>query len=67
MKAKGAIRGVRIDIDREGCEACRALKPDAIYDPDNAPRVPLSGCDKGGRRCCVYRLVMTYMAGDKPS
>lgn len=63
MKAKGSIRGVRIDIDAEGCSACAALDPNAVYDPDEAPRLPLSDCDKGARCRCVYRPVMTYETG----
>jgi hypothetical protein len=62
MKAKGSIVGVRIDIDAEGCAACKALDPASVYDPDDAPRVPLPGCDKGPRCRCVYRPVMTYEA-----
>jgi hypothetical protein len=68
MKAKGSIVGVRIDIDTDGCDACKALDPDAVYEPDEAPRVPLPSCDKGSRCRCVYRPVMTYEAGsDEPA
>ena len=67
MKAKGSIAGVQIRIDPNGCEQCRKLDPDAIYHPDEAPRLPLPQCDRDrsaedlGERCqCVYRPVMTY-------
>jgi hypothetical protein len=60
MKAKGSIRGVRIEIDPEGCDACRLLDPDSEYHPDDAPRLPLGECTKGLACGCVYRPVMTY-------
>lgn len=60
MKAKGSIRGVRIVIDPDGCEACRALDPAAEYLPDDAPHLPLPACSKGLHCQCVYRPVMTY-------
>lgn len=60
MKAKGSIRGVRIQIDPEGCAACRALDPELIYLPDEAPHLPLPDCTKGLDCRCVYRPVMTY-------
>lgn len=60
MKAKGSIRGVRIAIDQDGCQACRQLDIDQIYHPDDAPHIPLSDCTKGLKCGCVYRPVMTY-------
>jgi hypothetical protein len=60
MKAGGSIRGVRIDIDPEGCPASRALDPDAEYLPDGAPHLPLPNCAKGLNCRCVYRPVMAY-------
>ena len=60
MKAKGSIRGVRIEVDPEGCPASRALDPAAEYLPDDAPHLPLPNCPKGGRCRCVYRPVMSY-------
>lgn len=60
MKAKGSIRGVRVEIDPEGCPASRALDPAAEYLPDDAPHLPLPDCTKGGRCRCVYRPVMSY-------
>ena len=60
MKAKGSIAGVRIIIDPNCCDACRALSPTAIHHPDTAPRLPLTDCTKGQNCQCVYRPVMTY-------
>ena len=60
MKAKGSIRGVRIEIDPHGCAACRELDTSIEYLPDDTPHVPLPNCDKGLRCQCVYRPVMTY-------
>jgi hypothetical protein len=60
MKAKGSIRGVRIELDPEGCSASRSLDADAEYLPDDAPHLPLPDCVKGLRCRCVYRPVMAY-------
>lgn len=60
MRAKGSIRGVRVEVDEEGCDASRALDPDAEYHPDDAPHLPLPDCAKGLNCRCVYRPVMTY-------
>ena len=65
MRAKGSIAGVRIVADPEGCAAVRALDADAVYHPDNAPHLPLAGCDRGRRCRCVYRPVMSYEQGEK--
>jgi hypothetical protein len=60
MKAKGAIRGVRVQIDDNCCTAARALPPDAVYHPDDAPHLPLPDCSLGRQCRCVYRPVMAY-------
>lgn len=60
MKAKGSIRGVRIETDEDGCEASRALPRGTEYLPDDAPVLPLPECTKGGRCRCIYRPVMAY-------
>ncbi len=65
IKAGGSIRGVRIEIDPEGCAASRTLDADAEYHPDDAPRLPLPDCAKGLRCRCVYRPVMTYEPGSR--
>ena len=64
MKAKGSIAGVSITIDEQGCQACQALEPDAVYHPDDAPLLPLAGCDRGRACRCVYRPVMSYQVDD---
>ena len=64
MRAKGSFAGVRILMDQNGCDACRALEPDAIYHPDDAPHLPLPACSKGKRCQCVYRPVMKYETGE---
>ncbi len=60
MKAKGSIVGVRIEIDQDGCAACREIDGTAVYHPDDAPILPLPGCAKGNQCGCVYRPVMRY-------
>ncbi len=65
MKAKGAIAGVAILIDEDGCAACRALPTDVVYHPDEAPHLPLSECNKDNRCRCVYRPVMSYQQHDE--
>ncbi|MCA9866585.1 MAG: hypothetical protein KC410_08870 [Anaerolineales bacterium] len=60
MRAKGSIRGVRIEVDGEGCPASRSLDPDAEFSPDDAPHLPLPECSKGLHCRCVYRPVMSY-------
>lgn len=64
MKAKGSIAGVRIEIDTDGCQACRNIDTNAVFHPDEAPHLPLPDCSKGRRCGCVYRPVMTYEMTD---
>lgn len=64
MKAKGAIAGVAIDRPADCCEAARQLPDGAVYRPEEAPRLPLPGCPRGGSCGCVYRPVMKYQRGD---
>jgi len=64
MKAKGAIAGVAILVDKEGCEVCKMLDETAVYHPDEAPHLPLPTCTKGRHCRCVYRPVMTYQSGN---
>ena len=64
MKAKGSIAGVKIYVDPQGCTASRELDPDAIYHPDEAPRLPLPQCDRNRGCRCVYRPLMTYQIKD---
>jgi len=65
MRAKGSIAGVQVRIDPDGCDACLRLDLDTIYHPDEAPRLPLSECDRNRRCRCVYRPVMTYQIKDQ--
>jgi hypothetical protein len=65
MKAKGSIAGVQIRIDPDGCVQCKKLDPDAIYHPDQAPRLPLPQCERENRCQCIYRPVMTYQIKDE--
>ncbi len=60
MRAQGSIVGVRIVVDSRGCIPCRLLNPQAIYHPDDAPRLPLTECSRGAGCQCVYRPVMSY-------
>ncbi len=60
LRAKGSIAGVRIEVDKAGCEACKNIDETAVYHPDDAPHLPLPDCTKGKQCGCVYRPVMTY-------
>jgi hypothetical protein len=60
MRAGGAVRGVRIRVGKDCCQAAAALPPGVVYHPDQAPRLPLPGCERGRDCRCVYRPVMTY-------
>lgn len=60
MKAGGAIAGVKVLSDPDGCQACRQLDASSIYLPDDAPHLPLPECDRRQSCGCVYRPVMTY-------
>lgn len=60
MKAGGAIRGVSIQMGGAPCAAAASLPAGAVYHPDDAPRLPLPGCERGAGCRCVYRPVMSY-------
>ena len=60
IRAGGSIRGVRIQVDDGCCQAARELPQDAVYQPEQAPRLPLPGCPQNARCRCVYRPVMAY-------
>lgn len=64
MKARGSIRGVRIEVDEDGCAASKALDESAEFLPDDAPILPLPNCKKGLACRCVYRPVMSYEPDD---
>jgi hypothetical protein len=60
MRAGGSIRGVRIVPGEGCCQAASQLSSSQVYDPDEAPQIPLPGCPLEGRCPCVYRPVMKY-------
>lgn len=60
MKAHGAIVGVAVAPGPGCCEAARALPAGRVYQPAEAPRLPLEGCPRGRGCTCVYRPVMRY-------
>lgn len=67
IKAGGAIRGVRIQVKEDCCEAAKTLPPGQIYTPDQAPHLPLQGCTLGKHCRCTYRPVMTYQPPENES
>jgi hypothetical protein len=60
MRSKGSIAGVRVVLAPGACAVCGAVEQTAVYHPDDAPRIPLTDCQNGGKCRCVYRPVMTY-------
>ena len=60
IKAGGAISGVSVCVPPTAVGAAKELPAGAVYQPDEAPRLPLAGCPLGRRCPCVYRPVMTY-------
>lgn len=65
MRAKGSIVGVVVEPAPDCCDAVRSLSPGLAYDPDSAPRLPLSDCTRGRHCGCVYRPVMSYQQTEK--
>ena len=63
MRAKGSIVGVVIQPAANCCEAAGKLPANQVYDPNNAPRLPLPGCPHGCHCGCVYRPIMSYQQG----
>ncbi|HVC34051.1 MAG TPA: hypothetical protein VNL16_11120 [Chloroflexota bacterium] len=59
MKARGAIRGVRILTGPDSCPTCR-VHAGIVYRLDDAPIVPIAGCSHPGGCHCAYSAVMTY-------
>ena len=60
IRGKGSIVGVSILRSPDCCELARGLEEGRIYDPQEVPSLPLSGCPQGCRCSCVYRPVMKY-------
>lgn len=63
MRARGAIRGVRIITSDDSCPACRATA-DKTFLPDDAPIIPIAGCTHPEGCRCAYTPVMTYEGQD---
>jgi hypothetical protein len=59
IRAGGAIRGVRVLVADDACPTCRALA-DIVYDPADAPLIPIAGCTHAGGCRCAYATVMLY-------
>jgi hypothetical protein len=64
IRSGGAIRGVRIQAAEESCQAARNLSGDTVYQPDDAPHLPLPDCTQSEACPCVYRPVMSYEETD---
>lgn len=64
MKAGGSIRGVSIQVGADSCPAAQALPAGKVYQPDEAPHLPLPGCPQGRHCKCTYRPVMTYQESE---
>ncbi len=60
MKANGSIVGVVIEPAPDCCAQIRQLTPAQLYQPREAPLLPLAGCPLRQRCGCVYRPVMSY-------
>ena len=58
MKAKGSITGVRVLASEDSCPACRALAA-GVYQPEDAPILPLAECTHAGGCRCAYTPVMS--------
>lgn len=59
IRSGGSIRGVRIIGGQDSCPACQALVAN-IYQPDDAPSLPVEGCTHPAGCRCAYRPVMSY-------
>jgi hypothetical protein len=62
IRSGGSIRGVRIEVEPDGCQASKNLPHNAVYLPEDAPLIPLQGCTRGTGCTCVYRPVMAYQS-----
>ena len=62
LKARGAIRGVRILTGSDSCPVCQA-HAGVIYHPDAAPAIPIAGCSHPDGCRCSYTPVMTHEGG----
>jgi len=49
IRAKGSIAGVVIRVAADCCDAARRLPENKLYQPENAPHLPLPDCSLGNR------------------
>ena len=66
MRAKVSIVGVTIQVAPNCSDAARELPMGKVYDPSQAPHLPLQDCPLGRHCGCVYRPVMRYQERDAP-
>lgn len=59
IKSGGAIRGIRIITGQDSCQTCQTLAAN-VYQPDDAPALPLAECTHPDGCRCAYRPVMKY-------
>ena len=64
MKANGSIVGVVVEPAPNSCNAAQSLPVGKVYQPNDAPILPLPDCPLGRSCCCVYRPVMTYQRAE---
>lgn len=57
IKAGGAIRGIRILTGEGTCDTCLS-HANAIYSPDDAPKLPHQDCTHSEGCRCAYTLEM---------
>lgn len=62
INARGAVKGIMIEVDDHCCEQARTVFPGKFYQPDNAPHIPLDDCPVAEKCRCVYRPLMNYQA-----
>ena len=66
MRAKGSIVGVTIETAPNCCGAASELPMGKVYDPSEAPHLPLPDCPLSRRCGCVYRPAMSYQQRAEP-
>jgi hypothetical protein len=59
VRAGGAIAGVRILAGPASCPACRAVSG-IVFDPEQAPEIPIAACTGPAGCRCAYAAVMAY-------
>ena len=59
IRAHGAIKGVRIISASGSCGNCQALAG-AVYQPDEAPIIPIQQCTSPNGCRCAYSPVMSF-------